>query len=248
MFNLKGNVAIITGASRGIGKAISIQLAMAGAKVVCVSRHISDVKHIAEEINSQGFIADAYACNVSETNEFTELVKYVLDNMGKVDILINNAGITRDGLIMRMSEQDWDSVLNTNLKGAFNGTKAVMRSMLKQRSGRIINISSVVGLTGNAGQSNYAASKAGLIGFTKATAKELASRGITVNCIAPGYIKTDMTDKLTHEIKEVLVKQIPLGRIGDAKEVAALAQYLCSSEAAYITGQTLTIDGGMVMS
>jgi 3-oxoacyl-[acyl-carrier protein] reductase len=248
MFNLKGNVAIITGASRGIGKAISIQLAMAGAKVVCVSRHISDVKHVAEEINSQGFIADAYACNVSETNEFTELVKYVLDNMGKVDILINNAGITRDGLIMRMSEQDWDSVLNTNLKGAFNGTKAVMRSMLKQRSGRIINISSVVGLTGNAGQSNYAASKAGLIGFTKATAKELASRGITVNCIAPGYIKTDMTDKLTHEIKEVLVKQIPLGRIGDAKEVAALAQYLCSSEAAYITGQTLTIDGGMVMS
>jgi 3-oxoacyl-[acyl-carrier protein] reductase len=248
MFNLKGNVAIITGASRGIGKAISIQLAMAGAKVVCVSRHISDVKHVAEEINSQGFIADAYACNVSETNEFTELVKYVLDNMGKVDILINNAGITRDGLIMRMSEQDWDSVLNTNLKGAFNGTKAVMRSMLKQRSGRIINISSVVGLTGNAGQSNYAASKAGLIGFTKATAKELASRGITVNCIAPGYIKTDMTDKLTHEIKEVLVKQIPLGRIGDAKEVAALVQYLCSSEAAYITGQTLTIDGGMVMS
>lgn len=248
MFNLKGNVAIITGASRGIGKAISIQLAMAGAKVVCVSRHISDVKHVAEEINSQGFIADAYACNVSETNEFTELVKYVLDNMGKVDILINNAGITRDGLIMRMSEQDWDSVLNTNLKGAFNGTKAVMRSMLKQRSGRIINISSVVGLTGNAGQSNYAASKAGLIGFTKATAKELASRGITVNCIAPGYIKTDMTDQLTHEIKEVLVKQIPLGRIGDAKEVAALVQYLCSSEAAYITGQTLTIDGGMVMS
>ncbi len=248
MFNLKGNVAIITGASRGIGKAISIQLAMAGAKVVCVSRHISDVKHVAEEINSQGFIADAYACNVSGTNEFTELVKYVLDNMGKVDILINNAGITRDGLIMRMSEQDWDSVLNTNLKGAFNGTKAVMRSMLKQRSGRIINISSVVGLTGNAGQSNYAASKAGLIGFTKATAKELASRGITVNCIAPGYIKTDMTDKLTHEIKEVLVKQIPLGRIGDAKEVAALVQYLCSSEAAYITGQTLTIDGGMVMS
>ena len=248
MFNLKGNVAIITGASRGIGKAISIQLAMAGAKVVCVSRHISDVKHVAEEINSRGFIADAYACNVSETNEFTELVKYVLDNMGKVDILINNAGITRDGLIMRMSEQDWDSVLNTNLKGAFNGTKAVMRSMLKQRSGRIINISSVVGLTGNAGQSNYAASKAGLIGFTKATAKELASRGITVNCIAPGYIKTDMTDKLTHEIKEVLVKQIPLGRIGDAKEVAALVQYLCSSEAAYITGQTLTIDGGMVMS
>jgi 3-oxoacyl-[acyl-carrier protein] reductase len=213
-----------------------------------VSRHISDVKRVAEEINSQGFIADAYACNVSETNEFTELVKYVLDNMGKVDILINNAGITRDGLIMRMSEQDWDSVLNTNLKGAFNGTKAVMRSMLKQRSGRIINISSVVGLTGNAGQSNYAASKAGLIGFTKATAKELASRGITVNCIAPGYIKTDMTDKLTHEIKEVLVKQIPLGRIGDAKEVAALVQYLCSSEAAYITGQTLTIDGGMVMS
>ncbi len=248
MFNLKDNVAIITGASRGIGKAISIQLAMAGAKVVCVSRHISDVKHVAEEINSQGFIADAYACNVSETNEFTELVKYVLDNMGKVDILINNAGITRDGLIMRMSEQDWDSVLNTNLKGAFNGTKAVMRSMLKQRSGRIINISSVVGLTGNAGQSNYAASKAGLIGFTKSTAKELASRGITVNCIAPGYIKTDMTDKLTHEIKEVLVKQIPLGRIGDAKEVAALVQYLCSSEAAYITGQTLTIDGGMVMS
>jgi 3-oxoacyl-[acyl-carrier protein] reductase len=248
MFNLNGNVAIITGASRGIGKAISIQLAIAGAKVVCVSRNLSDVKQVAEEIKSQGFIADAYACNVSELKNFTELVKYVLDTMGKVDILVNNAGITRDGLIMRMSEQDWDSVLNINLKGAFNGTKAVLRSMVKQRSGRIINISSVVGLTGNAGQSNYAASKAGLIGLTKATAKELASRGITVNCIAPGYIKTDMTNQLSDEIKETLIKQIPLGRIGDTKEVAALVQYLCSSEAAYITGQTLTIDGGMVMS
>ena len=248
MFDLNDKVAIITGASRGIGKAISFQLALAGAKVICISRHISDIKKVVEEIKSQDLIADGRACDVSETNDFTDLVKYVLDTMGKVDILVNNAGITRDGLIMRMSEQDWDTVLNINLKGAFNGTKAVMRPMVKQRSGRIINISSVVGLTGNAGQSNYAASKAGLIGFTKATAKELASRGITVNCIAPGYIKTDMTNQLTSEIKEALVKQIPLGRIGEAKEVAALVQYLCSSEAAYITGQTLTIDGGMVMS
>jgi 3-oxoacyl-[acyl-carrier protein] reductase len=188
------------------------------------------------------------ACDITNGEQYQELVKSVNEKFGSIDILVNNAGVTKDGLIMRMSEDDWDVVIDTNLKGAFNGTKAVTRHMMKQRSGRIINISSVVGLIGNAGQANYAASKAGLIGLTKATAKELASRGITVNCIAPGYIETDMTNRLPEKIKNALIEQIPLGRIGQATDIAASVCFLASEEAGYITGQTFTVDGGMVMS
>ncbi|MFC1593415.1 3-oxoacyl-[acyl-carrier-protein] reductase [Candidatus Neomarinimicrobiota bacterium] len=248
MNNLENKVAIITGASRGIGKVIAEETAKAGAKVVCVSRSLSDVEKVAKDINEQGFTAIAIACDITNGEQFQELVKSVYDKFGSVDILVNNAGVTKDGLIMRMSEDDWDIVVDTNLKGAFNGTKAVTRHMMKQRSGRIINISSVVGLIGNAGQANYAASKAGLIGLTKATAKELASRGITVNCIAPGYIETDMTDRLPEKIKNTLIEQIPLGRIGQATDIAASVCFLASEEAGYITGQTFTVDGGMVMS
>ena len=248
MNNLENKVAIITGASRGIGKVIAEETAKAGAKTVCVSRSLSDVEIVAKDINEQGFTAIAMACDITNGEQYQELVKSVNEKFGSIDILVNNAGVTKDGLIMRMSEDDWDVVIDTNLKGAFNGTKAVSRHMMKQRSGRIINISSVVGLIGNAGQANYAASKAGLIGLTKATAKELASRGITVNCIAPGYIETDMTDRLPEKIKNALIEQIPLGRIGQATDIAASVCFLASEEAGYITGQTFTVDGGMVMS
>ena len=248
MNNLENKVAIITGASRGIGKVIAEETAKAGAKTVCVSRSLSDVEKVAKYINEQGFTAIAMACDIINGEQYQELVKSVNEKFGSIDILVNNAGVTKDGLIMRMSEDDWDVVIDTNLKGAFNGTKAVTRHMMKQRSGRIINISSVVGLIGNAGQANYAASKAGLIGLTKATAKELASRGITVNCIAPGYIETDMTNRLPEKIKNALIEQIPLGRIGQATDIAASVCFLASEEAGYITGQTFTVDGGMVMS
>ena len=248
MNNLENKVAIITGASRGIGKVIAEETAKAGAKTVCVSRSLSDVEKVAKDINEQGFTAIAMACDITNGEQYQELVKSVNVKFGSIDILVNNAGVTKDGLIIRMSEDDWDVVIDTNLKGAFNGTKAVTRHMMKQRCGRIINISSVVGLIGNAGQANYSASKAGLIGLTKATAKELASRGITANCIAPGYIKTDMTNRLPETIKNALIEQIPLGRIGQATDIAATVCFLASEEAGYITGQTFTIDGGMVMS
>ncbi len=243
MLNLEGKVALVTGASRGIGKAIAIALENAGAHVVCISRTAKDVQAVADSLSN----ASSAACDVSSSESFTELVKNIVEDKGRMDILVNNAGITRDGLILRMKEDDWDLVMDINLKGAFNGIKAVMRSMMKQKSGRIINISSVVGLTGNAGQANYAASKAGLIGLTKSTAKELSSRGITVNCIAPGYIATDMTDKLSDAVKENLNKQIPLGRIGSPDDIAHMALYLASDEAGYITGQTIAVDGGIVM-
>ncbi|HIC39528.1 MAG TPA: 3-oxoacyl-[acyl-carrier-protein] reductase [Candidatus Marinimicrobia bacterium] len=243
MLNLEGKVALVTGASRGIGKAIAIALENAGAHVVCISRTAKDVQAVADSLSN----ASSAACDVSSSESFTELVKSIVEDKGRMDILVNNAGITRDGLILRMKEDDWDLVMDINLKGAFNGIKAVMRSMMKQKSGRIINISSVVGLTGNAGQANYAASKAGLIGLTKSTAKELSSRGITVNCIAPGYIATDMTDELSDAVKENLNKQIPLGRIGSPDDIAHMALYLASDEAGYITGQTIAVDGGIVM-
>jgi 3-oxoacyl-[acyl-carrier protein] reductase len=248
MNNLENKIAIITGASRGIGKVIAEQIAAKGAKIVCVSRTLSDVERVANNINEQGFNAIAKACDISDWEQFQSMVKSVVEEFGSIDILVNNAGITKDNLIMRMSNEEWDSVININLKGAFNGTKAVSRYMMKQRSGRIINITSVVGLIGNAGQANYSASKAGLIGLSKATAKELASRGITANCIAPGYIETDMTDRLPEKIKNELVAQIPLGRIGQASDIAAAVCFLASDEAGYITGQTFTVDGGMVMS
>jgi len=238
---------VITGASRGIGRSMAETYARAGAHVICVSRNEDTLNVVADGIKSNGGSASVTAINVSNLEEFQNLIKDTTDKYGSVDILVNNAGIPRDALIMRMSEEDWDTVIDVNLKGAFNGIKAVTRTMMKQRFGRIINISSVVGLTGNAGQVNYAASKAGLIGLTKATAKEIGSRGITVNCIAPGYIATDMTGQMDDKAKDLLISQIPLGRIGSPDDIAATAQFLASDEAGYITGQTFTVDGGMVM-
>ncbi len=247
MFKLSKKIAVVTGASRGIGKAMAETYAQAGAHVICVSRNEDALNGVADLIRSNGGSASVAACNVSDLENFQKLIKDTADNYGSVDILVNNAGITRDTLIMRMSEDDWDTVIDINLKGAFNGIKAVTRTMMKQKSGRIINISSVVGLTGNAGQVNYAASKAGLIGLTKSAAKEIGSRGITVNCIAPGYIATDMTNQLDDQAKDLLISQIPLGRIGSPDDIAATALFLASDEAGYITGQTFTVDGGMVM-
>ena len=247
MFKLSKKIAVVTGASRGIGKAMAETYAQAGAHVICVSRNEDALNGVADLIRSNGGSASVAACNVSDLENFQKLIKDTADNYGSVDILVNNAGITRDTLIMRMSEDDWDTVIDINLKGAFNGIKAVTRIMMKQRFGRIINISSVVGLVGNAGQANYASAKAGLIGLTKATAKELASRNITVNCIAPGYIATDMTNQMDDQTKDSLISQIPLGHIGSPDDIAATALFLASDEAGYITGQTITVDGGMVM-
>ena len=247
MFKLSKKVAVVTGASRGIGRSMAETYARAGAHVICVSRNEDALNVVADEIKSNGGSASVTPFNVSNLEEFQNLIKDTTDTYGSVDILVNNAGITRDTLIVRMSEEDWDTVIDVNLKGAFNGIKAVTRTMMKQRFGRIINISSVVGLTGNAGQVNYAASKAGLIGLTKATAKEIGSRGITVNCIAPGYIATDMTGQMDDKAKDLLISQIPLGRIGSPDDIAATALFLASDEAGYITGQTFTVDGGMVM-
>ena len=247
MFKLSKKVAVVTGASRGIGRSMAETYARAGAHVICVSRNEDALNVVADGIKSNGGSASVTAINVSNLEEFQNLIKDTTDTYGSVDILVNNAGITRDTLIVRMSEEDWDKVIDVNLKGAFNGIKAVTRTMMKQRFGRIINISSVVGLTGNAGQVNYAASKAGLIGLTKATAKEIGSRGITVNCIAPGYIATDMTGQMDDKAKDLLISQIPLGRIGSPDDIAATALFLASDEAGYITGQTFTVDGGMVM-
>lgn len=247
MFDLTGKIALITGASRGIGKSISMILAQNGAHVICISRNINDVQSVVDDIINQKFNASAASCDISSTDNVTSLVKSIIDEHGKIDILVNNAGINRDNLLMRMSEDDWDKVLNVNLKAVFTSIKVASRSMIKQRAGRIINISSVVGLTGNSGQVNYAASKAGLIGMTKSIAKEFASRGITANCIAPGYIETEMTSNLTDDVKSSIKKQIPLGRIGCVEDIAHAVAYLASDEASYITGQTLTVDGGMVM-
>ncbi len=245
---LKEKVAIVTGASRGLGKAAAIALAGAGAKVVV---NYAGSSALAEEtaafIRSQGGEAMALQADVSNAEDVERLVSETLSKFGKVDILLNNAGITRDTLLLRMKEADWDAVLDTNLKGIFLTTKAVTKPMMKQRSGRIINLTSVVGLTGNAGQANYAAAKAGVIGFTKSCAKELASRGITVNAVAPGFIQTDMTDKLPAETKHQLLKEIPLGRLGVPEDVANIVVFLASEGASYITGQTINVDGGMVM-
>jgi 3-oxoacyl-[acyl-carrier protein] reductase len=248
MFNLKNKVAVITGASRGIGKSIAEFYAKAGAHVTCVSRNRDTLNDVVQSIISNGGSASTNAFDVSNYIEFQNNINEIVKEYGTIDILVNNAGITIDKLIMRMNEDDWNKVLDVNLKGAFNGIKSVTRIMMKARSGRIINISSVVGLTGNSGQANYAASKAGLIGLSKASAKELSSRGITVNCIAPGYINTDMTANITDENKENLYSQIPLGRIGNPNDIATAALFLASDEAGYITGQTLTVDGGMVMN
>jgi 3-oxoacyl-[acyl-carrier protein] reductase len=247
MFDLSNKVAVVTGASRGIGKSIAKAYARANAHVVCVSRTEKALTVVVEEIKKENGSASVFTCDVSDLQTFNNLIKDTGGTYGSVDILINNAGVTRDSLIMRMSEDDWNTVIDTNLKGAFNGIKAVTRIMMKQRFGRIINISSVVGLVGNAGQANYASAKAGLIGLTKAIAKELASRNITVNCIAPGYIATDMTNQMDDQTKDSLISQIPLGHIGSPDDIAAAALFLASDEAGYITGQTITVDGGMIM-
>jgi len=247
MADLTGKVAIVTGGSRGIGVAIATQLAEAGAKVYAVSRTLDAVSSVAKSLTENGFSAFAKACDVSDLDQVQSVFKEISDEAGSIDILVNNAGVTRDTLLLRMSESDWDFVMNINLKGAFNGIKGVVRPMMKKRFGRIINISSVVGLTGNAGQINYAASKSGLLGLTKSAAKELASRNITVNCIAPGYIETDMTTSLADDVKENLIQQIPLGRIGTGDDVASLIRFLAGDQAGYITGQTFAVDGGMTM-
>jgi len=247
MFDLSGKVALVTGASRGIGCSIAKILAENGAHVVCISRNVSDVQSVADEITAAGGSATAVACDISDSDNVTKLIKETVVTHNHLDILVNNAGVTRDNLLMRMSEDDWNTVLNINLKAAFIAIKAAARTMMKQRNGRIINISSVVGLMGNAGQVNYAASKAGLIGLTKSTARELASRGITANCIAPGYVATDMTNELGDEVRQSLNEKIPLGRMGQVEDIAYAVAFLASDEAEYITGQTLAIDGGMVM-
>ena len=241
-------VAIVTGAGRGIGHAIAMRLAGDGARIAVVSRTELNANRTAEEINAKyAGLAKAYAVDVADHAAVKKLTEQILADFSRVDILVNNAGLTRDGLSMRMSEADWDIVVDTNLKGAFNFIQAVERPMLKQRSGRIINIASVAGIMGNAGQANYAASKAGLIGLTKVIARELASRGITSNAVAPGFIATDMTEVLPEALKTGVIGQIPLGKFGEPDDIANAVAFLASAEAKYITGQVLTVDGGMVM-
>jgi 3-oxoacyl-[acyl-carrier protein] reductase len=247
MSQLTNQIAVVTGAGRGIGRAIALKFAAEGADVVCVSRTQENSEKVAAEIRALGRKAWAFAVDVADAAAVSSAAGKILAEAGKVDILVNNAGVTRDGLLMRMSDADWDMVLDTNLKGAFLITKAFSRAMIKARTGRIINVSSVIGLIGNAGQCNYAASKAGLIGFTQSAAKELASRGITANAIAPGFIETDMTSELKPEMREAILKQIPLGSFGSAEDIAGAALYLASPAARYVTGQVLTVDGGMVM-
>jgi len=244
----ENQVAVVTGAGRGIGHAIAIRLASEGARIASVSRTEANAKKTADEINAaRADAAKAYAVDVADHAAAQKIGAQILEDFGRVDILVNNAGVTRDGLSMRMPVEDWDTVLDTNLKGAFNFVQALMRPMIKQRSGRIINISSVSGLIGNAGQANYSASKAGLIGLTKSLARELASRGITVNAIAPGLIETDMTGVLSEEVRQAILQKIPLGKLGQPDDIAAAVAYLASAEAKYITGQVLAVDGGMVM-
>jgi len=247
MSQLANQIAVVTGAGRGIGRAIALKYAHEGADVVVISRTQENSEKVAAEIRALGRQAWAHAVDVADSAAVSAAAEKILADCDKVDILVNNAGVTRDGLLMRMSDADWDTVVDTNLKGAFLVTKAFSRAMIKARTGRIINVSSVIGLIGNAGQCNYAASKAGLIGFTQSCARELAGRGITVNAIAPGFIQTDMTSELKEEMKTALLKQIPLGSFGEAEDIAGAALYLASPAARYVTGQVLTVDGGMVM-
>ena len=248
LMRFENQVAVVTGSGRGIGHAIAGRLADEGARVACVSRTEANAKTTADEINAmRADAAKYYAVDVGDHAAVQKIGAQILQDFGKIDILINNAGMTRDGLAMRMSLEDWDSVINTNLRGAFSFTQAVLRAMVKRRSGRIINISSVSGIMGNAGQTNYAASKAGLIGFTKSLARELAGRNITVNAVAPGFITTDMTAGLSDKVKETLHAKIPLGKTGTPEDIANAVAFLASVEAGYITGQTLCVDGGIVM-
>jgi 3-oxoacyl-[acyl-carrier protein] reductase len=247
MKQLENQTAVVTGAGRGIGRAISLKLAAHGADVVAVDLKTEFVQETVEEVRKLGRKAWAVAANVSDAASVEAAVEQIQKETGRVDILVNNAGITRDGLLVRMSEADWDAVLDINLKGAFLFTKAFSRAFLKQKSGRIVNIASVIGLIGNAGQCNYAASKAGVIGFTKSVARELASRGVTANAIAPGFIETKMTEALGPEARDALLKQIPLASLGQPEDVAEAVLFFASPAARYITGQVLAVDGGMVM-
>lgn len=245
---LAEKVAVVTGSSRGIGRAIALKLAGEGAKVV-VNYHgnAGKAEEVVQAIKAAGGNAIAIGADVSKAEEADKLIESAIQSFGRIDILVNNAGITRDGLLMRMSDDDWDKVLSTNLTGAFNCTRTVLRPMLKQRSGKIVNISSVVGVAGNAGQVNYASAKAGLIGLTKSVAKEVGSRGITVNAVAPGFIDTDMTQQLSESVKQEAIKQIPLGRFGTTDDIAAVVLFLVS-DAGYVTGQVIGVNGGMVMA
>ena len=244
---LSGKVAIVTGASRGIGRAIALALAAQGAKVVASARNAEALAGLVEEIKRLGGEATAVAGDVAVEEDAAKLVEEAVATYGQLDILVNNAGITRDGLLLRMKSEDWDAVLDTNLKGAFLCIRAAAKVMSKQRSGRIINMSSVVGEMGNAGQANYCASKAGLLGLTKSVAKELARRNVTVNAITPGFIVTDMTENMTDKAREAMTEQIPLGRLGESDDIANAVLFLASDQASYITGQVLGINGGMYM-
>jgi 3-oxoacyl-[acyl-carrier protein] reductase len=244
---LSDKVAIVTGASRGIGRAIALALAAQGAKVVASARNAEALAQLVEEIKAEGGDALAVVGDVALEDDANNLVKQAVEAYGQVDVFVNNAGITRDGLLLRMKNDDWDAVLDTNLKGAFLCTRAVAKVMSKQRSGRIINISSVVGEMGNAGQANYCASKAGLLGLTKSVARELARRNVTVNAITPGFITTEMTEDMTEKAQEAMTEQIPLGRPGSAEDVANAVIFLASDQSAYITGQVLGVNGGMYM-
>lgn len=245
MEELQGQVALVTGGSRGIGLAISRELAAAGARVAVVARDEARAADAARGLPGEGH--RGYACDVGDAGNVTALFKRVDEEMGAPDVLVNNAGVTRDNLLMRIRDEDWDQVMDTNLKGAFHTIRAASRGMMKKHAGRIINISSVVGLTGNKGQANYAASKAGLVGLTKAAAKELASRGILVNAVAPGYIETDMTAELPEAARDSLLAQIALGRLGQPDDIASVVRFLAGPASAYITGQVLVVDGGLVV-
>ena len=242
-----GRIAVVTGASRGIGRGIALALAEAGATVICAARDVAKLEAVVAEIAGAGGKGHAHVVDVSSRESIESLISNTVAAHGRIDILVNNAGITRDNLLLRMKAAEWDDVISTNLTSVFISTQAVMKTMLKQRAGSIINIGSVVGLTGNAGQANYAAAKAGLIGFSKSVAREVASRGIRVNVIAPGFIDTDMTNALPESAKQSLLANIPLGRTGSPADIAALVVYLASDVSAYITGQTISVDGGFHM-
>jgi len=244
---LKDKVALITGSAQGIGREIALLFAKEGADVVISDINLEKAGQTSSEITALGRKSLALELDVSQQSKVEEAVNKILDKFGKVDILVNNAGITRDGLLLRMSESDWDAVINVNLKGTFNCTKAVSKVMIKQRSGKIVNIASIIGIIGNAGQANYSASKAGVIALTKTTAKELASRNVNVNAVAPGFIQTEMTDRLSEDIKAKMLELIPLNKLGNPVDVANACLFLVSEEAGYITGQTIVVDGGMVM-